>query len=80
MKPIDFPQVTHTLAKDQPQYQDLPIAKLPGDEGIAISQWQLSIKEKFKIVFTGKLWLKQLTFHRQYQPILPSTDIPEELR
>ena len=79
MKPITFPQVTNILAKDQPQYQDLPICKLPGIEGRAISQWQLSIKERIKIVFTGRLWLEQLTFHRVFQPILPSIDIPEEL-
>jgi hypothetical protein len=69
MKPIDFPQVNRVLAKDQPQYQPLPICYC--DDGSAISCWKLSIWERLRLLLTGKLWLIQLTFHQPLQPQLP---------
>lgn len=69
MKPIEFPEVNVTFAKDQPEYQPLPAFKDPGPEGAVISCWKLSFKERIKILFTGELWVSLWTFH---QPLTPS--------
>ncbi len=74
MIPIKFRQANVVFAKDQPQYQPLPAFK--SDDGQTISCWQLNLKERFKILLTGKLWLTVLTFNQPLQPLLPSVDYP----
>jgi len=49
MKPINFPQKTHVIAKDQPEYLPLP-AEVKKD-GTIISCWQFSFRERMKILF-----------------------------
>lgn len=74
MKPIEFKEQTHILAKDQPEYQPLPV--LIEADGCMTSCWKLSIWERLKLLFTGRLWLMQLTFHQPLQPQLPSVNNP----
>jgi hypothetical protein len=76
MKPIAFPRMTLTLAKDQPEYQPLPVHV--SDDGIVTSCWQLEpIEVEYLIANGGKLWLQQLTFHAPLQPQLPSVIEPK---
>lgn len=77
MRPIDFPGVNHVFAKDQPEYQPLPVMALGDQEGSVISCWQLTDEEKTEIANTGKLYLKQLTFGNPLQPILPTVDLSD---
>ena len=77
MKPIEFEGQTNILAKDQPEYQPLPIAICVNGE--AISCWKLSLWERIRLLFTGKLWLMQLTFGDRFQPQLPSIGKPFEI-
>ena len=73
MKPIEFEQQTCVLAKDQPQYQPLPVY----DDGEQmISCWSLTWWERLSLLLTGRLWLRQLTFGRQLQPQLPEVKAP----
>lgn len=73
MKPIKFKESNITLAKDQPQYQQLPIHRDGKDnEGRVTSCWKLSFKERIKLLFTGNLWLSMMTFHKQPMPVLPT--------
>jgi hypothetical protein len=74
MKPIEFKGFNKILAKDQPQYQPLPV--LWEADGRVISCWKLSLKERLKVLFGGKLWLSQLTFNQKLQPQLPLIDDP----
>ena len=77
MKPIEFPEQTTVYAKDQPEYIPLPVWKNPNDvEGRVISCWQLTWKERFQILFNGKLWLSVLTFNKPLQPLLPQVEYP----
>ncbi len=70
MKPIDFKESNITYAKDQKPYLPLPAYKNHHDPtGEAASCWKLSFLERIKILFTGKLWIKLLTFHEPLQPI-----------
>jgi len=67
MKPIEFPEMTGTAAKDQPEYQPLPMYR--GD-GWVISCWKMTRWERIKVLFTGRVWLWLRDFGG---PITPST-------
>lgn len=73
MKPVKFPEMTATLAEDQPEYQPLPVYMNTRE---TISCWKLTFRERIKILFTGRLWLRQYNFRRNLQPQLPQTETP----
>ncbi|HKQ24130.1 MAG TPA: hypothetical protein VJT81_06775 [Burkholderiales bacterium] len=74
MTPIEFDGFNVTLAKDQPEYLPLPAHR--GEDGIVTTCWQLSIRERFKVLFAGRLWLQQMTFDQPLQPQRPSVERP----
>lgn len=77
MKPIKFKQCNTTFAKYQDEYQTLPAhinKELP--TGCVTSCWQLTWKERFILLFRGKLWLQQWTFHANLQPQLLLVNSP----
>ncbi len=69
MKPVPFKHQNTTFAKDQPEYMPLPALKLEGDEGHVISCWKLSLRERIKVLFFGRIWLDLLSFNK---PLTPS--------
>jgi hypothetical protein len=78
MKPVS-PVVNKNLvevvyAKEQTQY--LPLPALRGKDGVVITRWKLSMRERIKIAITGSLWLFQLTFNQIFQPQRPTVDKP----
>ena len=75
MKPIEFPGFNATFAKDQPEYLPLP-AHINKEEGVVTTSWDLSWKERFKILFGANLYLQTMTFNKPLQPILPSVENP----
>lgn len=77
MKPIEFPGYNIIIAKDQPQYQPLPAIRLP--DGEVITCWELTKEEIEIIKTTGKLYLKQLTFNKPLQPILPMVELDADI-
>jgi hypothetical protein len=81
MTPVKFEGSNIELAKDQPQYQTLP-AKYYKDsgEGKMLFCWKLTIKDRFKIFFGGRIWHSVYTFHSALQPTLLQLEEPEDLR
>lgn len=73
MKPIEFPQQTHVLAKDQPQYLPLPVMF---DGECMTSCWKLTLLERLKLLFKGRLWISQLTWAERLQPLRPQVENP----
>lgn len=69
MKPVKFKHQNIVFAKYQPEYQPLPALRLDTPTGEVISCWKLSIKERIKIVFTGRVWLSLRSFNK---PLTPS--------
>ena len=69
MKIIRFKEVNVVFAEDQPEYLPLPVFKSKEPEGECISCWELSLKERIKILFTGKMWLSMWTFHKPLTPV-----------
>lgn len=67
-----------TYAKDQPPYLPLPVIRLLDDGGMVISRWRLTWRERIRVLFTGNLFLSQLTFNAPLQPIKPHTTFAED--
>jgi len=74
MKVIKFKEVNGTYAKNQPEYIPLPVFNKYNLEGEVVCCWSLSLKERVKILFTGKLWVSLLTFYKNLQPIRPTVN------
>jgi hypothetical protein len=77
MNPVPFKGHNAVLAKDQPQYRPLPVCIEHTTEGSVVSCWKLSFFERLKVLFTGRLFFRQLTFGHYFQPILPMTEWKE---
>lgn len=69
MKPKHFHEVNVIFAKDQPEYLPLPAFKNESTEGEVVTCWQLSFKERLRVLFKGEIWLSLLTFNK---PLAPS--------
>jgi hypothetical protein len=73
MIPVKFPESTTTFAEAQPEYLLLP-AWTDGKE--VISCWRLGLLERLKVLFSGRLWLRQLSFGKPLQPQRPQVECP----
>jgi hypothetical protein len=76
MKPIDFKQSNVVFAKDQAPYLPLPAYRDDIQGGRIFHCWELTIKERFKVLFTGKLWVNVLNFGKPPQPLKLMVDSP----
>ena len=63
------------IAKDQPEY--LPLPAIRTVDGQVITRWQLTLWERFRLLFGGSLFLRQLTFNTPLQPQSPSVEEPQ---
>lgn len=63
-------------AKDQPQYNPLPSIKLP--DGLIVTRWAMTWRERLRCLFTGSVYLEVLTFNQPLQPLKMSVAIPDE--
>lgn len=78
MNLVEFPEQTVVIAKDQPPYRPLPAHRFANDsQGRIACCWALSWKERFAVLFSGRLWHQVLTFGDPLQPQLLSTDKPK---
>lgn len=62
------------FAKNQPEYLQLPAYVDP--DGTVVTRWQLTWRERARIVFGGTLWLSILTFGNPLQPVKLETACP----
>lgn len=74
MKAIKFPECNVIFAKDQPEYLSLPAYK--SIQGQVVSCWKMGLRERLKVLFTGKVYLSLLTFNKPLQPQLLMVDKP----
>ena len=66
MKPISFKSQNIIFAEHQDEYLSLP-AHRTGD-GIVTSCWGMTWKERFCVLFTGKIYTQLLTFNTPLTP------------
>jgi hypothetical protein len=71
--PLAFPEQTVVWAKDQPPFLPLPAYT---DARETITCWGLTWRERFGVLLTGRLWLRQLNFGKRLQAQAPSVDSP----
>jgi len=81
MKPVSPVIPGHSLpelpfGKNQPEYRVLPAWAASNREGLVVSRWELTWKERLKALFGGSIWLQQLTFKKPLQPIVLSAEPP----
>ena len=74
MKPIKHEGCNVVMGKDQPEYFDLPSFRSGGNRGDVITCWGLTWKERWKILFTGQMWLNCWTFQKPLTPVRMSTE------
>lgn len=71
MNPIKFKESNVVFAENQSEYLPLPAFK--DVNGIVITCWKLSVKERLKILFGGKIWLSMMTFNKPLTPVHVTT-------
>lgn len=76
MELIDFPEQNTVFAKDQPEYRRLPAHRFNDDDGRIACCWQLSWRERLRVLFTGRIWQQVLTFNNPLQPQLLTVEKP----
>ena len=76
MKAITFPGCNVILAKDQPEYNQLP-AMVIEENGQYVICWEVSTEDLIELNRTRKLYYSQLTFGHPFQPIQLSVDLED---
>ena len=74
MKPVTFPEVNCTFAKNQPEY--LPLETYKDEEGQVTSCWKMSFWECLKVLISGRIWITVMTFNKPLQPQKISVNDP----
>ena len=74
MKPIEFAERNIVYGGDQPEYKPLPAFN--GPNGHIMSCWRIEWRERFKLLFTGRLWVSVLAFNKAPQPLHLTADYP----
>jgi len=81
LQAIDFPERNVEIAKDQPQYRTLPaFVDTNTAEGVMVTCWQLSWRDRLAVLVTGKLWASVWTFSQPLQPLYFSPHKHDVLR
>jgi hypothetical protein len=70
MKAVKFKEQNMIFATQQPQYMELPAHRSDDATGAVTTCYQLSFKERVKVLFVGRVWLQLLTFDWR-QPLQP---------
>jgi hypothetical protein len=78
MTPVEFSingltQVTY--AKNQPEY--LPLPACVDSNGVVVTKWHLTLRERLRLMFSSHIYIQKLTFNQPLQPIRVTLDEPE---
>ena len=68
MNLIKFSEVNVIIAKNQSEYLPMPAYIADDEYGTTTICWKLTIKERIKLLITGKIWHQILTFKKAMQP------------
>jgi len=73
MTPKKFKEQNIVFAENQPEYIPLPAFKNDSPQGEVITCWNLSFKERLRVLFFGEIWMSLLSFNRPLTPIFLTT-------
>ncbi len=68
MKAIEFKGANIIYGIDQKEYMPLPALKIESEQGEVFSCWKLSLKERLRVLFSGRVWLAIVSFNNNIQP------------
>lgn len=68
MKPVEFEGSNCVYAEDQEEYLPLHAYKHGDKCGSITSCWQLSLRERLKVLFTGRIYSTLLSFGNLLTP------------
>jgi len=71
MEPKKFKESNVVFAENQEEYTPLPAFK--DESGIVVSCWNLSFRERLRLLFTGSLWVSMMTFNQPLTPMFLTT-------
>ena len=75
MAPVKFDECNVVLCENDPDYKPLPILRQQSADGVeVISCWKLSLVDRIKVLFTGRVWVDVFTAKGSPQPIILSAD------
>jgi hypothetical protein len=74
MKPIIFKECNSEFAKDQKEYNTLPAFRNNTPQGEVITCWNLTFRERFRVLLYGCIWLNLLTFNKPLTPSFMTTN------
>ena len=69
MTPKGFKEQNVVLENKQSKYLPLSAFKNNSLQGDVITCWNLSFKERLRILFKGEIWLHVLTFNNSFPPV-----------
>ena len=76
MEAIKFKECNSDYAENQDEYITLPAHKTKDGQGQVTTCWKLSLGERCKLLFSGKIYLQILTFNNPLQPLKMSIEKP----
>lgn len=62
------------IAEHQDEYQNLPAIKV--EPGMLITRWELTFRDRLRLLFGGSVYLWIMTFGQPLQPLLMQTERP----
>jgi hypothetical protein len=74
VKPTKFPEANCVYGAGQEEYLPLPAYKTP--EGEVTTCWELTWRERLRVLWSGKMWWTVLTFNHPLQPQRPEVGNP----
>ena len=78
MQLVEFKGQNVVIAKNQPEYLPLPAYRIPNDDyGRVTCCWALSWRERFRLLWSGKVWHTVMTFNQPLQPQLIAVERPD---
>ena len=77
MKPIKFKDQTVVFAENQPEYGNLPALRIDSLQGEVVTCWKMTLTERLKVIFTGKVWLSLMSFNKPLTPSFMSVNRKE---
>ena len=75
MEIIKFEECNCTFAENQPEYLPLPAHK--SKDGIVTSCWGLSLRQRLRLLFSGRMFLQIMTFNKPLQPLKITINKPD---
>lgn len=68
MKAVKFKEANVDFAKGQDEYHTLPALRFGDKNDTIVTCYSLTLTERLKVLFTGKIWMSEINFNRSLTP------------